>query len=159
MARLSPGGMSYSLPQNVPSFSNPAEDRYWSGSGISRTHNGHTGSGIAGKVDGFFDKRQLPMYKDKPYSYAASRRIKPFYKRRRFWFALTLLILGQLYWFELLPSISSKANIKSTGTSAWSWLSQPGASTVDWDDRRERVKEAFTLSWDGYEQYAWGMCN
>lgn len=32
---------------------------------------------------------------------------------------------------------------------------QSGA-TVDWDERRERVKDAFILSWDGYEQYAWG---
>lgn len=28
--------------------------------------------------------------------------------------------------------------------------------TIDWDDRREQVKEAFITSWDSYAKYAWG---
>ena len=27
---------------------------------------------------------------------------------------------------------------------------------VDWDTRREEVKEAFVTSWDAYSRYAWG---
>jgi len=35
-------------------------------------------------------------------------------------------------------------------------FSQYSASFVDWDARRDEVKEAFVTSWQGYSQYAWG---
>ncbi len=150
-------GMSFS-PRNVSSSTNqqrPSEDATWRSSGHSRSQNGHSRSGIGSKVDGFFEKQQLPMYKDKPYSYAASRRKQPLYKQWRAMLGVVCFILGLIYWFLLSPSTPAK--VKSKGTSAWGWMSGPGAATVDWDDRRERVKEAFTLSWDCYAQYAWGM--
>lgn len=35
-------------------------------------------------------------------------------------------------------------------------LSRYRSRAVDWDDRREKVKEAFVTSWDAYSKYAWG---
>jgi mannosyl-oligosaccharide alpha-1,2-mannosidase len=35
-------------------------------------------------------------------------------------------------------------------------FSHYGASYVDWDARREEVKDAFSESWEAYSQYAWG---
>lgn len=40
----------------------------------------------------------------------------------------------------------------------WGWSQKPerAGGKIDWLSRRERVVEAFTLSWDAYERYAWG---
>lgn len=122
--------------------------------------NGSTGSngGIGSKIDNFFDKRELPMYKDKPYSYAASRKNTPLYQQWRVIVGAVLGILAILYWLGLFSS--SPGEKASGGTvrksSSWSWSGTAGAH-VDWESRTEAVKEAFILSWDGYEQYAWGM--
>lgn len=35
-------------------------------------------------------------------------------------------------------------------------VSHYGASTVDWDYRRDQVKEAFVTSWNAYKRHAWG---
>ena len=98
------------------------------------------------------------MYKDKPYSYATSQRHTVFYRRRRVIATVIVVFLALAYWVRLVlvPS-EAPEKIKSGGTSTWTWLSGgSGVQVTDWDDRRERVKEAFMLSWDGYEQYAWG---
>ncbi|KAA6416321.1 MAG: glycoside hydrolase family 47 [Lasallia pustulata] len=150
--------MSFSLPKNVPSFTSsqrPYEDGYWGHSGQVHRQNGHTMNGMGDKLNGFLDKRELPMYKDKPYSYAASRRQRSLFKRKRVVFAAISVFLCLVYWFT---SSSSKVpkGVKKNGASARSWMRKQSGATVDWDERRERVKDAFILSWDGYEQYAWG---
>ena len=146
--------MSY-RPQNA-NHSDSSANGGWPG---SRTHaqNGHT-SGIGQKLEGFFDNRQLPMYKDKPYSYAASRRKAPIYKQWRFLVG-AILCFALFYLFGPSTSRNPTKPGRKKGESGLGWLRQPDAKTVDWDERRERVKEAFTLSWDGYEKYAWGEIN
>ena len=122
--------------------------------------NGSTGSngGISSRLDNFFDKKELPMYKDKPYSYAASRRSTPLYRQWRILAGGILSLLALLYWL----GIGGPAPVEKTGSErktksiSWSWTGGAGAG-VDWNSRREAVKEAFILSWDSYEQYAWGM--
>ncbi len=119
----------------------------------SATSNG----GISSKLDTFFDKRELPMYKDKPYSYAASRKNAPLYRQWRVVAGAVLTLLALLYWLGIggsTPPERPGGESKSKGSS-WSWTGSARAS-VDWHSRREAVKEAFILSWDGYEQYAWG---
>lgn len=151
--------MSFSLPRHVPSFDNSQrglENGYWGSSGISRTQNGHTGNGLGGKLDGFLDKRRLPMYKDKPYSYAASGRSRRWYKRRRTLGGVVLGILGLAYWLGVFSSVEKVAPGGSPRAPSWPWDGKSTRSKVDWDGRREKVKEAFMLSWDGYEKHAWG---
>lgn len=120
--------------------------------------NGHTGNGLSSKLDGFMDKRELPMYKDKPYNYAGSQRNTRFYQRRRVVSGAILVIFGLAWWFGMFKSSIKPKSAKSpnTGKNWGSWLgsSEP---EVDWECRREKVKEAFMVSWDGYEKYAWGM--
>ena len=130
------------------------EDNYW------RTQNGHahTGSGgLSSRMDGygFGDKRELPMYKDKPYNYAGSKRKPPLYRQWQVIGSAVLGMLALIYWLGLFSSSAGKEKPISTGKSSWSWLGgrEP---VVDWDERREKVKEVFMLSWDGYEKYAWG---
>lgn len=156
--------MSFSMPKNVPSFTDPQREpgnRVWGGSGVtsrSAAHsNGGVMSGMQDRVGGFFDKGKgdLPMYKDKPHSYASSRRHIPFWKRKGIQGSGLLGFLIILY---LLGFFSSAVESKSETKERWSWLQRPekGGTKVDWLDRREKVKEAFTLSWDAYSRYAWG---
>lgn len=118
--------------------------------------NGHGNHGLGQKLDKFFDKKELPMYKDKPYNYSASRRNLPWYKRWREVIGLFWLLVLLLFW---LGAFKSKSNTRFAGgkeTDSLAHLRAPTGSSVDWNERREKVKEAFTLSWDGYEKYAWG---
>ena len=122
-------------------------------------HNGSMGSngGISSKLDSFFDKRELPMYKDKPYSYAASRKTTPLYRQWRVVAGAILSVLALVYWLGIFGSMPGGKPVVGgkSKSSSWSWAGSPGVS-ADWDSRREAVKEAFILSWDGYQQYAWG---
>lgn len=120
--------------------------------------NGHTGNTMGGKLDSFLDQRELPMYKDKPYSYSASRRIRPLYRQWRVSVGAVLLLLIVVYYLGFFSFGGTGDQSGQTAKSKWGWTGKT-ASSVDWDSRREKVKEAFILSWDGYEQYAWGMLN
>jgi len=65
-------------------------------------------------------------------------------------------LVAVLYFFGFFGSHTE--NVEKV-KEKWTWLQKPekGGSQVDWLSRRERVKEAFTLSWDAYERYAWGI--
>lgn len=143
--------MSFSAPGSVTSHRHQ-NDGIWGSSG----QNGYTKSNIGAKLDGYFEKKELPMYKDKPYNYASSRR-KPLYQKWRFTFGVFTLLIGLLYWLGMFSSpTKATAKMKDTSKSTWSWLNKPTTGEVNWDERREKVKEAFIHSWDGYEKYAWG---
>jgi hypothetical protein len=154
---------SFSVPKNIPSFTDPqraTENNVWGASGITaRSMNGHHGGvmgGVQNRVENFFEKnRDLPMYKDKPYSYASSRRQRPLWKRKGVFGIAVSLFLIVLY---LLGFFGKDGGPTKDMKDSWSWLQrlEKGGTQADWLDRRERVKEAFTLSWDAYERYAWG---
>lgn len=153
--------MSFSIPKNVPSFSNPqrlVEDHVWGNTAVARgkaNKNAGILGGVQDRVGGLFDnKNTLPMYKDKPYAYPVSQRARPIWRRKRI-IAFVFLLLLLLYYFGAFgrhhDTIVSSAPM-------WAWLTASSESekTADWLKRRERVVEAFTLSWDSYERYAWG---
>ena len=112
--------------------------------------------GVQEKVSSMFDSEALPMYKDKPYGYGPSRR-RSMWKKKRTFGTLTLGIVFLLY---MLGFFSSSTGEKRPSVSSWTWmgLSQERGK-VNWDKRREHVVEAFQLSWDAYERYAWGTPN
>lgn len=161
--------MSFTVPKNVPSFTNPqraVEDRLWSSSGVTaRSARGGAGAGggIIGegfeKVGGFLNPHRgtLPMYKDKPYAYPPSSRPRPFYRRKTCMAWALFLVLAVAYWLGLF---SKDGYDRIPKLRAGDWLQADAnapAGKVDWLERRERVVEAFELSWDSYERYAWGM--
>ena len=118
--------------------------------------NGSTGNGLTEKFDNYFEKKELPMYKDKPYNYASSRRKSPLAQDRRVIAGVVLILIGILYWLGILSTGSdATSSVQSNTKITWGWLSR-SESSVDWESRRQAVKEAFVLSWDGYEKYAWG---
>ncbi|CZR50683.1 related to alpha-mannosidase MNS1 [Phialocephala subalpina] len=158
--------MSFAIPKNVPSFSDPQrhlEDRAWGSSGVTArsaaSHSNGVMSGMQDRVGNFFDKSRgdLPMYKDKPYSYASSRRRQPWWKQKRSISGLSVFILFVLYYLGFFSNSTDGEEASGKTKNNWSWLKGPEkGGTVDWLDRREKVKEAFTLSWDAYDRYAWG---
>lgn len=117
-----------------------------------------TSADLSNKVNSFFDRdRTLPMYKDKPF---APRRTT-----RRRWKRLTG-ILGLcalvLLWYYYRPAVPSWQGSDSSdkGLGLWEWAQtfqdEPSKGPVDWNARREKVRDAFIVSWDGYEKEAWG---
>jgi endoplasmic reticulum Man9GlcNAc2 1,2-alpha-mannosidase len=145
---------SFSIPKNVPNFGNPdrdLEDRAWASLSGSR---GIVGD-VQSRVTSMFDKDTLPMYKDKPMGYAPSHRRRPWWKKKRTLAAFSLAVLTLLYLFGFFSSDGDLRPRPSSSNSGWSWMGSSQAS-ADWDARRGRVVEAFELSWDAYERYAWG---
>lgn len=145
--------MSFSIPKNVPSFTSPNreyEDVGWAAakSNLSpRTTSKRPatiGKIAEGAVGGLFGhNRDLPLYKDKPYYKSSSRNQQKMWRRKRF-LGIIVLVIGVLYWLGLLPGAGKKL------------LGEKENEIVDWDKRREKVKDAFMLSWNAYEKHAWG---
>ncbi|KAF1982321.1 glycoside hydrolase family 47 protein [Aulographum hederae CBS 113979] len=167
----SSSGMSFSVPRNVPNFQDPArghEDQAWlatqrprqgygygvgngNGNGNANTGNG----GVAEKIGGMFGDKGLPMYKDKPYNYGASRRRLPWFRRKRVVAVVTLGIVGLLWWMGILGG--GKTDVSDTGKQSHkSWGGKGKGGKIDWEKRQEAVKDAFQLSWKAYEKHAWG---
>jgi len=139
------------------------DDKSWGSSGRSRYHiNGtaESGGGVTDRIGGMFDSKDrrssLPMYKDKPFQYPGSSRKVAWFKSKRILAGIGLSTLALFYWLGLFSSTQDvQANIAAGGRSTKSWFS-PTKGKVDWNQRRERVKEAFQQSWAGYEKHAWG---
>ncbi|KAL1643540.1 mannosyl-oligosaccharide alpha-1,2-mannosidase [Diplodia intermedia] len=175
--------MAFAVPRNVPAFDGPQrriEDAAWASSGRSRfppspaaDNNGGLASGsssssaaaaaaaavpqtMTDRLGGMFgDGKELPMYKDKPYNYGGSARRGWFRRRRSLVFGVFAFFLF-LYWFGLFSGSEENKGAGSTGFLSGMMSGKPSAAIVDWDDRRDRVRDAFKLSWDAYEKYAWG---
>lgn len=144
--------MSFNIPKNVPNFAAPhrnLEDKAWAS--VARNKVAAGGGTLGGKISGYFEDDQLPMYKDKPYGYSKRR----WWRKKRLISALTLGLLTFLY---LTGFIGGRDNRRpSTSKSTWTWLGMSKASSMaEWDERRKSVVEAFELSWDTYTRYAWG---
>ena len=152
--------MSFSVPKHVPTFTSAQrrlEDSTWGSSGTVHTHRSN---GVGDKINDFFDKRELPMYKDKPYAYAASGKFRPLWRRKRVLAGALVLFLTLSYWLGAFSRLeTSQSSLQKPPAKSWSWFGMGKAQMVDWTARRERVKEAFILSWDAYDRYAWGMSN
>ncbi|OKL61744.1 hypothetical protein UA08_02819 [Talaromyces atroroseus] len=147
------------------------------GYGFSQSKNNNhnnSDSGI-GKMSSFFGggsrnkARELPVYKDKPYfkprrtgrSQAASRIIYMV-------FAAFAIVFLYVFWGSWggPPAVSGPTG--NTGENLWKWVQtfddevekhEGGASSkgkVNWEERRQKVKDVFTVSWDSYEKYGWG---
>lgn len=153
--------MSFSLPRNAPKFDDDqrANENIYCGSVKRTEQNGHAGHGIGNPLNGLFENKTLPMYKDKPYSYAASRRLTPWYRRKGVWLAFVVLTSLNfcIFYFFLRRSGEPLRTQEYEPSTSWKWLSKPSETKVDWDLRREAVRDAFKLSWDAYANNAWGM--
>lgn len=146
----------------------------WQSSGRSRfTQNSQEEPGLGEKMSNMFSggrRESLPMYKDKPYDYPRGkgimRRLPPWARRKRV-FGPALVGLAIIsWWFGILSPLSyfsgASKNAAASVTkpkpkSKWNFPLGSLNQEVDWQDRAERVKEAFRISFSGYEKYGWGM--
>ncbi|RJE26560.1 Mannosyl-oligosaccharide 1,2-alpha-mannosidase [Aspergillus sclerotialis] len=169
--------MAFQLPQNTPSFSSPQrplEDSYWHANRNSHSNRlpGYglpRSAGIPNKLSSFFDNdRALPMYKDKPYF--APRRTGPRSRRRKALYgSLSLFLLLVLWYYWSGTGVWKGSRLDSAkGEELWKWMQSledqdsnygkwSQQRSIDWTERREKVRDAFIVSWDGYEKYAWGF--
>ncbi|ORX97613.1 glycoside hydrolase [Clohesyomyces aquaticus] len=139
--------MSFAVPRNLPNFENAQrrlEDNVW--------------SKFSGKDN------SLPMYKDKPTNYKSVRGgAGTWVRRKRNLGYVALVVVGFLYWFGWLGGDDAgvEKGGKGNGSGA-DWKTILPAKTkkkgeVDWEKRRESVKDAFLLSWQGYQEHGWGF--
>lgn len=147
--------MAFSVPRQVPDFADPSrgmEDRAWTSLGSQGGSHAGLLTDVKDKVTGLFEDNSLPMYKDKPF-YATSNRYRPHWKRKRSYG----LIAALMFLLYVLGVFSSRDKSQAPASSGWKWLGLPQEKgKADWDQRRQSVVEAFELSWDSYERYAWG---
>ena len=163
--------MAFASPQTIPSFTNPNrshEDSLWGSSGVASrrgTSSSEAGGGIIKDVqdqvgsflNGGREKRGLPMYKDKPYAYGASKRKGR--SPRACQGIVGMLIACMLLGLYLLGVV--KRRTADHAGSQWAWLTNSGRGAghkIDWLERRENVVDAFKESWDAYVRHGWGEC-
>lgn len=153
----------------------------WQSSGRSRfQHGSHidasTNPGLSEKVGdtigGMFrdgKKESLPMYKDKPSNFygPGGRNARQWLRRKRTLGGVLGVFAVLSWWFGILSPLSwfssgsgdLPAPVQSSlgsGRQQRGWGLWGGKEPVDWDERAQRVKEAFQISWAGYEKYGWG---
>ncbi|KAL2828697.1 glycoside hydrolase [Aspergillus cavernicola] len=157
-----------------PPSRSPSE-KYWQAS-RSPGANGLGGyglsqsAGVTNNLNNFFSgDRTLPMYKDKPYF--APRRTGPRLRRRRVLSGGVIVFVLVSLWYYITgfsgwnrPPWTPDSQ---KGEELWMWVQSietteqgydgTAPRNVDWISRREKVRDAFIVSWDGYEQYAWGF--
>ncbi|KAI9714506.1 MAG: mannosyl-oligosaccharide alpha-1,2-mannosidase [Bogoriella megaspora] len=145
-ASSAPTEMSHPVSRNVPTHSDLPrryEQAAAANAGQVRTAPTTYTNGVAEKLGSMFgEKNELPLYKDKPYSYASSERKKPLLKQKRFVIGLVIFVLALLYWSGFLHLGSLSGDSRPRG--------------IDWNTRRERVKDVFKITWKAYEDHAWG---
>ncbi|OJD13176.1 hypothetical protein AJ78_06338 [Emergomyces pasteurianus Ep9510] len=156
--------MAFQLPRNVPSFSSSQrqyEDGYWRAARANIGNHDFSFSSFVNPIG----SDDLPMYKDKPYF--ASRRARR--RRRRIgWIAAGLVFLGLVWFFvrKTAPGEIVRLQSGKQGGNLWKWMKAAekgkgeegvkGKGAVDWAARREKVRDAFIVSWDDYAEHAWG---
>ncbi|KAJ5709925.1 Mannosyl-oligosaccharide 1-2-alpha-mannosidase [Penicillium malachiteum] len=125
-----------------------------------RSRGGLAGLGLStNNSGGFFDhQRTLPLYKDKPYF--TPKRTTP--RRRWRYIGAVFGFCALLFFWYNSSSFSSPSGSDSRdkGLQLWKWMQtlqdEVPTSKVDWEARRDKVRDAFIVSFEGYEKDAWG---
>lgn len=110
------------------------------------------------------------MYKDKPYHYppgtgkAGLWGMLPHWARQRKAMYPMLFVLGFLcWWLGILSPLTWFSREKPSGTvlrnpkkASRGWGLLAAKPDIDWADRADMVRDAFKISFSGYEKYGWG---
>lgn len=111
----------------------------------------HTGqAGIRGRIEELIgaSSDSLPMYKDKPNGYPQKRPGNTGSKIGLF----LILFAGAAWFLGLIPGVPP-----ATSLTSGSHRSSIKSDKAIWARRKQAVVDAFSLSWDHYAEYAWGM--
>ncbi|VVT45027.1 uncharacterized protein SAPINGB_P000613 [Magnusiomyces paraingens] len=101
--------------------------------------------------------KELPLYKDKPYSaeYSSSPKVV----RRRKLIALIIAFFCFFYYVFLFGRAQNPNNTRGSKKDEDNGFFSSFFSvkpSISWEKRRDEVRDAFKISWAGYEKYAWG---
>ncbi|KAM5471295.1 mannosyl-oligosaccharide alpha-1,2-mannosidase [Microsporum audouinii] len=163
--------MAFQVPNRVPVFNSAQreiEDGYWRAATTNSHFAKQSGLQLTERIGNFITpSRELPMYKDKPYYQSRGRHPGGRKRKKALWVAICVGFLVGLWWF--LGGRSGHAGIVRPigmkGGELWKWIQEfekgvvagKGKSNmINWEERKQRVKDAFLVSWEGYEQDAWG---
>ncbi|KAF2201837.1 mannosyl-oligosaccharide 1,2-alpha-mannosidase [Delitschia confertaspora ATCC 74209] len=128
---------SFSIPRNIPNFENAQrrlEDSVWN------------------KFNG--KEKGLPMYKDKPAGYKRGR--TKWLRGKRGLGLAGFVVLVCFYWLGWLGGGGGKDGGRGGSGSGWGILKGgKKGKGIDWEARRQSVRDAFKLSWGAYEKYGW----
>lgn len=121
---------------------------------------------ISNMITGNAPQGELPLYKDKPYSHPAATKYTPSKSRSRMLLPIIAALIFIFYVSGGTSRFLKKVDVGNDPedflrkhpitTSFNDMLSDPSVPTETWEDRRERVKDAFKISWQAYEDNAWG---
>jgi len=144
--------MSYAY--NPPSGATTSDQSTW------QQRKPHTQTSVADKINSIIsgkDNNGLPMYKDKPYNYSPTAKKPAFYRQRRLMLGLFALLVWILYW---TGAFSKHEDHLDHPNKPW-WAEDKKTkiskkSTQLWNERREKVRDAYRISWKAYEEHAWG---
>lgn len=147
------GGMSYAFPPSSSSTDiddgpRARDTAAWQPRRIPQAEQ----NGLSESVTNMFKtKDELPMYKDKPYNYSTSQKRLPYFTKRRTVLALFGLLLIILTWTGVLHPHHEDDKRRSFG-----FFPKTDYGEFKWTERKEKVKDAFKISWKAYEDHAWG---
>lgn len=152
----------FSIPKNVPSFTSPNrefEDVAWA---AATSKNGGNSprtprSAMAGITEGMFGRdRDLPLYKDKPYYHHNARQRRKWLRKRVL--GIVAVVGLALWWFGVFTGVPGMIPMRGEGAVRGKKSSGGSGSggKIDWEERREAVKDVFVQSWEAYEKHAWG---
>lgn len=132
-------------------------------------------SAAAGTAPGAPLSPELPMYKDKPVNYGQPVRQLPAWRRPLVLVPALFVVAFVLYiasGSSHIPTPQMPEQVKDTikhipiGNPVQNILPHGGGgggskpaskpSSQNWEDRAEKVKDAFKVSWKAYEENAWG---
>lgn len=124
-----------------------------------KPNSGNQGS-VADKINSIIsgkDSNGLPMYKDKPYNYSPSAKKPAFYRQRRLMLGLFAVLCWILYWTGAFHSHPEHLDHPNKPWWAESKTTKSSTKTAQsWSQRKEKVRDAYRISWKAYEEHAWG---
>ena len=101
----------------------------------------------------FGANEELPLYKDKPYHGRSSKKL-PRPSIRLIVFVALSLFAG-IYWIGVFLRPSASDGLQKKPLPAWlAYLRSSG--TINWEERQEMVKSAFSRDWQNYSRDGWG---
>lgn len=101
----------------------------------------------------FGANEELPLYKDKPYHGRSSKKLSR--PPTRLIVLVALSVFVAIYWIGVFLRPSSPNSLQKKPLPAWLAYLRP-SGTINWEERQEMVKSAFSKDWESYSRDGWG---
>ena len=132
----------------------PYEDLQWQKSGGQDAADHGAFNPASRRLGSFFGaNEELPLYKDKPYHGRSTK--KPSRPPTRLLVFVVLSFFAGVYWLGVFLRPSTYGDLQKKPVPAWlAYLRSSGR--INWEERQETVKTAFSKDWETYSRDGWG---